>query len=62
MAWFGKPRQPLLAKPQGHLGICRCILVEHDQKIVIDVTAVHALDLEIRHNSTQVHPQWDNVQ
>jgi hypothetical protein len=45
--WFGETRQPLLAKPESHPGICRCIIGKPGNKIVIDLTAIYALGPEI---------------
>jgi hypothetical protein len=47
---FGETRQPLLVKPESHRGICRDIIGERGNKIVIDLTAIHTLQPEIEDN------------
>jgi hypothetical protein len=47
---FGETREPPLAKPEIHRGICRCISGKGGNKILIDLMVIHALQSEIEDN------------
>jgi hypothetical protein len=47
---LGETRQPLLVKPSSYCGICKCIIEKRGDKIVIDLTDIHALQPEIEDN------------